>query len=753
MSQPLMTSPERAVRREGTPEGGRALDAIFAARSVAVVGASERPGSVGRVILDNLLARPFLRSVYPVASQQPGILDLRPYPRIADVPEPIDLAVIVTPAPLVHDIVVQCIDAGVRGAIVTTAGFREAGPDGVEWEREILAEARRGGMRLLGPNSFGVVCPFLGLNATPTDAMAHPGHIAFLSQSSSMCSAVLDWILYEKIGISALVSVGAMLDIGWGDLIDHFGDDPDTRSIIIHMSSIDDPRSFLAAARAVAPTKPIIVLKAGRAEDSAEGDEVLDAAFRRCGVLRVRRLSDLFDMAEVLGQEPRPRGTRLTIVTNGGGPGVLAADALLASGGELATLSPETVAALDALLPAHWSRGNPIDLLDDADPDRFVRAVECVTADPNTDGLLVILTPLPMADPTVTAERLRHLAHFGGKPILASWMGGTKVLAGATLLSRAGICTFDHPDTAACAFRYLGKYSNDLLVLEEQEISAAPVGDDDAPTPDLETAAAIARAVRRSGRTVLDEVESLRLLATYGLPTVPTFAAARAEAAVSLAEEIGTPVSLRPLSDPRAPRDSARGVSLDLASAEAVRLAYAALEAAARREAGPDHFRGVTVQPGIDPGGYQLIAGSRIDPQFGPVLVFGFGGQLTEVFNDRAFGLPPLTLVLARRMMECTRIYQALTGRHGRAPVNLAALERFLVRLGQLVIEQPWIKQIDINPLYVTSERLLALDARVVAWGPEIPEDQRPRPVLGPNPALEPVAARRDFGAGPFRCC
>ncbi len=750
MIQPLMTSPERAMRLEGTPDGGRALDAIFAARSIAVIGASERPGSIGRVILDNLLERPFLRSVYPVASQQPDIFDLRPYPRIADVPEPIDLAVIVTPAPLVHDIVVQCIDAGVRGAIVTTAGFREAGPAGVEWEREILAEARRGRMRLLGPNSLGVMCPCLGLNATPTDAMAQPGHIAFLSQSSSMCSAVLDWILYEKIGISALVSVGSMLDIGWGDLIDHFGDDPHTRGIIIHMSSIDDPRSFLAAACAVAPTKSIIVLKAGRAEDSAEGDEVLDAAFRRCGVLRVRRLSDLFAMAEVLSQEPRPRGTRLTIVTNGGGPGVLAADALLAGGGELATLSPETVASLDALLPAHWSRGNPIDLLDDADPDRFVRAVECVTADPNTDGLLVILTPLPMADPTVTAERLRHLAHFGGKPILASWMGGTKVLAGATLLSRAGICTFDHPDTAARAFCYLGKYSNDLLALEEKEISAAPA-DDDAPTPDRETAAAIARAVRRSGRTVLDEVESLRLLATYGLPTAPTFAAASAEEAVGRAEEIGIPVSLRPRSDPLASCDAACGVSLDLASAEAIRLAYSALEAAVRREAGPYRFRGVIVQPGIDPGGYKLIAGSRSDPQFGPVLLFGFGGQLTEVFKDRAFGLPPLTPVLARRMMECTRIYQALTGRHGRAPVNLAALERFLVRLGQLVIEQPWIKQIDINPLFVTSERLQALDARVVAWGPEIPEDQRPRPVLGPNPALEPVAARLDFGAGSFR--
>jgi acetyltransferase len=724
-----MTAPKQANKIDRTREDERALDVILAPRSVAVIGGAEGPDSVGCAILENLIGSPHLAHLYPVALSPPGTVGLRGYPRIGDVPGPIDLAVIVALAPLVPDIVGQCVDAGVRGAIITSAGFRDAGPGGVELEQEILAEARMGRLRLLGPISFGVMSPFLHLNATPAGVMAEPGHVAFLGQSGGLCSAVLDWSLRERIGLSTLVSVGSMLDIGWGERIDYLGDDPHTRSIVIHMESIDDAGSLLLAARAVAPTKPIIVLKARRVEGPAESDEILDAAFRRCGVARVRRLSDLFSMAEVLAKQPRPQGPRLTIMTNGGGPGVVAADALLASGGVLAQLTPQTVAELDALLPAQGNRDNPFDLRDDAGPDSFARAVECVTADPNTDGLLVILTPQPMADLTGTAERLQKLSQPEGKPILASWMGGTSVLAGEELLDRAGICKFAHPDIAARAFCSLWKYSDNLRALDESS-TAPESADGDLPAPDLEATAAIARAVRRSRRTLLDEVESLHLLAAYGIPTVPTFAASSAEEAVSVAMAMGDPVALRPRIDSVEPQAVTRWVRRDLVDAESVRRAYAALDAAVRQKVGPVRFRGVTVQPMIDRDGYKLFAGSRTDPRFGPVLLFGSGGRLSAIIEDRAFGLPPLSPTLARRMMERTRVYQALKGGDGREPVDLAALERILVRLGRLAVEQPWINQIDINPLLSSSEGVLASDARIVAWGPELPEDERPRPVL-----------------------
>ncbi|MBV8076187.1 MAG: acetate--CoA ligase family protein [Planctomycetaceae bacterium] len=740
MNHSVMTPPTRVTRLDGIPDGKHPLDALLAPRSIAVIGTSEISEDVDRAVLRNLIDQSYSGNVYAVASRCAGIFDLRSYPRVDDVPEPIDLALIIAPAAQVPELVGQCVDVGVRVAIITSSGSRETGRAVAELEREILAEAGRGQIRLLGPKSFGVMNPFLGLNATPASLMAQPGNIAFLSQSGAVCGAVLDWSLHEKIGISALVSLGKMIDIGWGDLIGYLGDDPRTRSIIIHMESIQDPHSFLWAARAVASTKPIIVLKSGGAGESPEADAVLDCAFRRCGVLRVRRLSHLFAMAEVLAKQPRPRGPRLMIVTNGGGPGVLASDALLEGGGVLATPSPETLAALDDELPRCWSHGNPFDLLEDAGPERFARVVERVAADPNADGLLVILSPQPMTDPTQTADRLRRISYPEGKPILASWMGGADVLAGEDLLSRAGIGTFRNPDSASRAFCYLWRYSENLRTLGEA--TAMPSTDDEQTRPpDFEAVAVIARDARRSGRASLNEIESLRLLSAYGLPTVPTFAAASAEEAVRWAQAIGTSVALKPLTDPDTPRAVAHVSRRDLDEAEAVSRAFAALEELMRRKAGPDHFRGVIVQPMIDLDGFKLFAGSHTDPLFGPVVLFGFGGRLTEVFKDRAYALPPLTPTLARRMMERTRIYRALTGNHGRETVDPRTLEWFLVRLSRLVIEQPWIKQIDINPVLASHDRLLALNARVVVWGPDVPESLRPRPVLSADAPHQPSPA------------
>jgi acetyltransferase len=735
------SSPPDLVHDVLGPRRGH-LDAIFAPRSVAVIGATEKPGSVGRTILRNLVSSPFGGTVFPVNPNRPNVLGIKAYPSIAVVPDRVDLAVLVTPAPTVPDLIGQCVEAGVRGAIVISAGFKETGPAGAELERRILEQARRGRMRLIGPNCLGVMNPLTGLNATFAGAMARPGNIGFISQSGALCTAVLDWSLRANVGFSAFVSVGSMLDIGWGDLIDHLGDDPRTQSIIIYMESIGDARAFLSAAREVALTKPIIVIKAGRTEAAAKAaashtgsltgsDEVLDAAFRRCGVLRVERIAELFSMAEVLALQPRPRGPRLSIVTNAGGPGVLATDALITGGGVLATPAPETLAALDRILPAQWSHGNPVDVLGDAGPDRYAEALEVAAGDPNTDGLLVILTPQAMTDPTQTAERLKAHARIEGKPVLASWMGGADVAAGEAILLRAGIPTFPYPDTAARAFNAMWRSGHDLLALYE---TPSLPDDSEDRAPDRDQAAALIRAARASGRTLLTEVESKQLLVRYGIPTVATHVASDEGQAVARADEIGYPVVLKLFSETITHKTDVGGVQLNLGDADAVRRAYRAIEAAVLQHAGAEHFRGVTVQPMVKLEGYELIVGSSPDPQFGPVLLFGSGGQLVEVYKDRALGLPPLNTTLARRMMERTLIFAALKGVRGREPVDLAALERLMVRFSQLVVEQRAIREIDINPLLASPRGLIALDARVVLHAPDAGEDRLPKPAIRPYP-------------------
>ena len=715
------------------------LDAIFRPETVAVIGATDKAGSVGRTVMRNLIGNPFGGTVFPVNPNRSNVLGIKAYPSVSEVPEPVDLAVIVSPAPTVPGIMRECAEAGVRGAIVISAGFKEAGEEGVELERQVLEEARRGRIRLIGPNCLGVMSPVSGLNATFAGDMALPGNVAFLSQSGALCTAILDWSKRENVGFSHFVSVGSMLDVDWGDLIYYLGDDRNTRSIIIYMESIGDARSFLSAAREVALTKPVIVIKAGRTEAAgkaaashtgslAGSDEVLDAAFRRSGVLRVDDISDLFHMAEVLAKQPRPRGPKLSIVTNAGGPGVLATDSLVAGGGELAELSPETLRSLDTFLPPHWSHGNPVDVLGDAGPERYDRALEVVAGDPGSDGLLVVLTPQDMTDPTATAERLGRHANTRGKPVLASWMGGPAVAAGNDALSRAGIPTFDYPDTAARVFDHMWRYTYNLRGLYEtpEFVEEADI--------DREGAEEIIAAARDQDRTLLTESEAKELLHAYGIPTVETRVARDAEEAVRHAGEIGYPVVLKLYSETITHKTDVGGVRLDLPDAEAVREAYRGIEASVAEKAGAGHFDGVTVQPMISAEGYELIIGSSIDPQFGPVLLFGSGGQLVEVYKDSALALPPLTTTLARRMMERTRIVEALKGVRGRAPVDLGAVERLLVRFSRLVVEQPWIRELDINPLLASPERLVALDARVVLHDPETEEEELPRTAIRPYP-------------------
>jgi acetyltransferase len=724
------------------------LEALFAPRSVAVIGATERPGSVGRTVLWNLISSPFGGTVYPVNPKRHSVLGIQAYADVASIPEPVDLAVVVTPATTVPAVIRECVDVGVKGAIIISAGFKETGPEGIALEQQVLQEARRGQLRIIGPNCLGLMNPHSGLNATFASAMARPGNVGFISQSGALCTSILDWSFRENVGFSAFISIGSMLDVGWGDLIDYLGDDPHTQSIVIYMESVGQARSFLSAAREVALTKPIIVINAGRTEAAAQAaashtgalagsDEVLSAAFRRCGVLRVNTIDDLFNMAEVLAKQPRPRGKRLTILTNAGGPGVLTTDALIREGGELAPLSEDTIAALNQVLPPHWSHANPIDILGDADPKRYAQAMEIALEESNSDGLLIILTPQAMTDPSETAQQLvDYLRSKRGKvqaprPMLASWMGGQSVGEGEAILNQAHIFTFPYPDTAAHVFNYMWQYSYNLRGIYETPVLAS---EDEEQGLDREQATAVIQAVQATQRTILTEWEAKQVLAAYGIPTVPTQVASNAEEAVAAAAEIGYPVVLKLNSYTITHKTDVGGVKLNLQDSEAVRTAYDQILASVTEKVGLEHFQGVTVQPMIQVKGYELILGSSIDPQFGPVLLFGSGGQLVEVFKDRALALPPLNTTLARRLMEQTRIYEALQGVRGQAAVDLARLEQLLVHFSQLVVEHPWIKEIDINPLQVGVHGFLALDARVILHPPEMAEADLPRPAIRPYP-------------------
>ena len=744
--EPHLTDPAHDILRADH----QPLTPFFKPNAIAVIGATEKPGSVGKTLLWNLISSSFGGTVFPVNPKRSSVLGIKAYASVHAIPEPVDLAVIAIPAAGVPSVIQECVDAGIKAAIILSAGFKEIGEAGIQLEQEILRIARQGRLRILGPNCLGLMCPITGLNATFAGAIARPGNVGFISQSGALCTSILDWSFRENVGFSAFISIGSMLDISWGDLIDYLGDDPNTDSIVIYMESIGDARSFLSAAREVALSKPIIVIKSGRTQVAAQAaashtgalsgsDDVLDAAFRRCGVLRVETIDELFNMAEILAKQPCPKGKRLTIVTNAGGPGVLATDALIRSGGALSTLSEETRSHLDQFLPPHWSHHNPIDILGDATPERYAQTLEAVVQDPNSDGLLVVLTPQAMTDPTATAEKLTAVTSaVKGKPILASWMGGDDIAAGERILNQANIFTFPYPDTAAHTFNLMAQYSDNLRALYETPKQVVVNGFNRA------TVETILRQAEDGDRTLLSEWESKQLLSAYGIPTVTTRLATSADEAVAIATELGYPVVLKLHSHTITHKTDVGGVKLHLHNETAVREAFDAIQqnvqalapsqVVSQTDVPSDAFLGVTVQPMVDLTGYELILGSSPDPQLGPVLLFGTGGQLVEIFRDRALGLPPLNTTLARRMMERTRIYPALKGVRGRPPVDMDALEQVLVHFSRLVIDHPRIKEIDINPLLVSDQRIVALDARVVLYDRALPAPQLPSAVIRPYP-------------------
>jgi acetyltransferase len=739
VSVEMMNASQTTARHlMSTKEG---LECFFRPKTVAVIGATDKAGSVGRTVLLNLLQGTFAGKIYAVNPKRQELCGLTVHSKVGAIPEAVDLAIVVTPASTVPAVIAECVRAGVKACVVISAGFRENGHEGVKLEDQIREQLRGGGMRLIGPNCLGVMNPLLGLNATFAKDAPKAGNVAFLSQSGALLTAILDWSHQQKVGFSAIVSTGSMLDVGWGDLISHFGDDPHTHSILLYMESVGDARSLLSAVREVALSKPIIVIKAGRSEAASRAaashtgaltgsDEVLDAAFRRSGVLRVRNIADLFYMADVLSKQVRPKGPRLTIITNAGGPAVLATDSLVWHGGELAVLSQGSLQALDEFLPGHWSHNNPIDVLGDADPGRYARALEIAAKDPNSDGLMVIVSPQGMTEPGRIAQTLGPYAK-STKPILASFMGGESVTPAKAALNALGIPLFSYPDTAAKVFCYMWQYTYNLRGLYETPMLAKG--------PDAATAQAraseIIDRVRSSGRKLLNEVESKQLLAAYDIPTVETRVATSVEEAVRAATGIGFPVVLKLFSETITHKTDVGGVKLDLKDETVVQRAFEEIKSSVSERAGVEHFAGVTVQPMVRLDGYELILGSSVDAQFGPVLLFGSGGQLVEVYRDRALALPPLNTTLAHRLMEETRVFTALKGVRGRKRVNVIELEKLLVRFSELVVEQPWISEIEINPLLASSDGLIALDARVVLHDPDSAADGLPKPAIRPYPS------------------
>ena len=698
------------------------LGSIFKPRRIALIGVTANPRSVGGKIISNLVGNGFQGVIYPVSATLEAVQGMACYANLTQLPHVPDLAMICTAAEQVPEAVRACGEAGIKGVIIVSAGFKETGEAGQALEQAVReAQQQFKGMRILGPNCLGIIAPGQHLNASFGPGMPRKGHVAFISQSGALCTSVLDWAIQEKIGFSYFVSVGNALDVDFGDLIDYFGEDEETEAIILYVESIARARAFLSAARAFARSKPIIVYKAGRFPQSAAvaashtgamaaEDAVYEAAFQRAGLVRIYNIDDVFHTAELIGRQKLARGPRLGIVTNAGGPGVMAVDALIDAKGTLAALSDETMANLDESLPPMWSHGNPVDVLGDAPGKRLAKAVRHVVDDSGVDAVLVILTPQAMTNATASAKALIKIAAETRKPILAAWMGGERMAQGIRLLTDANIPTYMTPEQGVRAFMVLVEYARNLESLYQtpKDIPVEFTLDRKTLRDEFET------LIPTTG-DLLDEAHSKIMLEAYGIPTARPRAAASAEDAVKQAEAMGFPVVLKILSPEITHKTDVGGVVLNLGSAAAVREAFITITDSARRLCPKARIDGVTVQPFIETQhGVELILGTKKDPVFGTVIMAGAGGVTAELYNDSVIGLPPLTEKLARRMLQSLKIWPLLEGYRGSPTLHIDRLIEILIRLSYLAADYPEIGELDINPLLVTAEDVIALDARVV---------------------------------------
>ena len=688
-------------------------------KSVTLIGATDREGSIGQQIMKNLLVGKDIRKVYAVNPNRETVMGLKCFPSITEVPEHVALAVIATPAKTVPAIVDECGQRGVDGVVIISAGFREVGEGGERLEHEIKQIQEKHGLRILGPNCLGFIRPHVGLNATFLRNNPEPGGIAFISQSGALGSAIMDWAISTHIGFSMFASLGSMLNIDFGDLIDYLGEDAYTRSIIVYMEGVGSARKFISAARGFARTKPIIILKPGKYVESAKAArshtgalagnyEVYDAAFKRVGAVHVDEIENLFNCASVLDSRYLAAGPRLAIISNAGGPGVMATDSVIDNGGEMAELSERSKIALDKFLPSCWSGGNPVDILGDADVERYVKTIRACIRDPNIDGIIVIYTPQGAAQSTSLARKVIKIAAKKDRPILTVWMGGKEIEKARSLFFANDIPTFSTPEKAVRTYMYMYKYKRNLELLyetpEELPIDLSP------PKSHLKL---MIRKVIGEGRTVLIQEEVDRFLDAYGILRAEAYLARNMDEALTAASQVGYPVVLKVVSPDIVHKTDIGGVIIGVNSENSLRKEYQSLIESVRKAAPHAKIYGVYVQ-NMKKFDYELILGARKDRDFGAVILFGQGGTGVEFFRDFSTALPPLNETLARRMMEETKIYRALSeGLRNLPPLDIRVLGEVVVRFSNLVVDFPEIAEIEINPLAASKGEICALDARM----------------------------------------
>ncbi len=719
------------------------LNALFAPKSIAMFGASDRADSVGQIVFSNLLDGEFDGEIYAINPSRDEIQGHKAYADLESIDRSIDLAIVATPAATVPAIVEECGNHGVKAMIILTAGFREVGGAGRALETKVRDLARSYGIRFLGPNCLGLMRPSIGLNATFGNNRASRGGVALVSQSGALCTAMLDWAEHRDVGFSAVVSTGIAADVDFGDILDYLASDPQTRSIILYVEGLQDARGFMSGLRAAARAKPVIVIKAGRSSEGAAasmshtgalvgGNEAFSAALSRSGVVRVDTISQVFAAASTLSSRYGSSGDRLAIITNGGGPAVLAADHVPEVGLRLAELSEGTISSLDGALPATWSHGNPVDIVGDAPPERYQDAVSNCLKDPEIDGVLVILTPQAMTRPLEVAEAVIEAAQHSDKAIVTSWMGGPQVDPARQAFRRAKIPTFNTPEAAVDAFHYLASYkANQKLLL--QTPGRLPHNHAE---PNTEAARLIIESAISEKRSVLTEPESIALLEAFGIPTVRNGIARSAEEALVLAVSMGFPVAMKIYSEDITHKSDVGGVALDIASASDVRSAYHALMERVQRVRPDADLLGVVVeQMRRTPNGREVMIGVLNDPVFGPVISFGAGGTSVEVMKDVAVALPPINKRLAKDLISRTKIATMLGKFRNLPAANTDALVDVLLRVSNMACELPWLQEMDINPLILDENGMVAVDARIVVGLPRPSTDPYHHMAIHPYPA------------------
>jgi acetyltransferase len=697
------------------------LHPLFMPRSVVVFGASEKENSVAGILFSNLRKSGYTGQVYPINPKHDQLYGERCYASADDLPETPELALIATPAPTIPGILEACGARGIRHAIVLSAGFREIGPAGVALEDAVKAAAKKHDIRFIGPNCLGVQRPGIGFNGTFSQGATFSGDLALVSQSGALCTAMLDWTESNGIGFSSVISTGASADVDFGEILDYLAYDPATKGILMYIEGIRDARGFMSALRATARIKPVVLVKVGRHEAGSKAvashtgalvgsDAVFDALVRRAGVVRVNSITQLFSSAQALSSHIKPTGGRLVIVTNGGGPGVMATDRAVDLGVTLAQLAPETLDKLNAALPATWSHGNPVDIIGDAAADRYSAAMQACLEDPGVDGVLAMLTPQAMTRPTEAAEAVVAVAKLSSKPVITCWMGEAQVAEGRQRFKKAGIPNFSTPEPAVEVFSYLSAYYENQRLLMQTPGPIAKGTD-----PDVEGARLIIESALSQGRHVLTEVESKALLSSFRIPVAQTLIARDPTEAMLMAQQMGFPVAMKINSQAISHKSDVGGVRLGISSGHAVRSAYTGMMAEVQRRVPDAKLDGVVIEPMLErPNAREVLVGVTTDAVLGPVIVFGSGGVDVEAAQDRAVTLPPLNRFLVRDLMNRTRVIKLLHEFRNRPAADFDALEQVLLRVSEMVCELPWIQELDINPLLVDEHGALALDARIV---------------------------------------